>query len=151
MPKLTRQFAQKATAAAEDWGDGFEPLEPGEYLAKLLSVEAKDGTAAPYWSWKLEEKDSGKFLWQNTSLSDKAIGGLGKMFEAFGQTADTDTDLLVGQWIACRVSQRAIAKGDRAGQMTNNIERVYPASEHPAYATLGQADSPDDFGLGDED
>src|SRR5688500_12286575 len=97
MPKLTKTHAKKAEGAAGDWNDSGdrEPLEPGWYLGRLLDVTQKDGKTAPYWAWKYETVEGERWLWDNTSLSEKAIGRLGKVFEAFGVPADTDTDEIV--------------------------------------------------------
>jgi hypothetical protein len=139
MPKLTKQHATKAKNAAAEWGDGFEPLTPGRYLGKLVSVEQRDGKAAPYWEWKFEEPNSKQHLWENTSLSEKAIGRLGKVFEAFGVSADTDTDELIGQFVCMVVGTRTIPTGERAGQLQNTINGFLPASEHPDFEGTGQA------------
>lgn len=156
MPKLTKTVAQNAAAASETWNDR-KLLDNGVYLAKLLSVESKDGAAGPYWSWKYEEANSTNHLYDNTSLSEKAIGRLGKVFEAFGVSADTDTDLLLGRAVALKVSTRTIQSGDKKGEQGNQIDSVMPPTEHPDYdATQGGgkasvADFGGDDGMGADD
>lgn len=156
MPKLTKNVAANAAAAADDWDDR-KLLENGIYLAKLVSVESKDGAAGTYWSWKYEAIDSTNFLWDNTSLSEKAIGRMGKVFAAFGVSADTDTDLLLGRTVCLKVSKRTIQSGEKKGQESNQIDSVLPPTEHPDYDGTeggGKASVSDfggDDGLGDDD
>ena len=136
MPKLTKAHASKATQEAETWDDsGFEPLDPGYYLCRLLGVEQKEGKTSgqPYWSWKYESLQGERWLWDNTSLSEKAIGRLGKVFEAFGVPADTDTDEMTGMLVNIQVGVEAQATGKRAGQMQNVVLAVLPGDTHPEY------------------
>lgn len=147
MPKLTKTVAANAAAAAETWNDR-KLLEPGIYLAKLTKVEPKEGAAGAYWAWQYEEVDSGNFLFDNTSLSEKAIGRLGKVFEAFGVSSDTDTDLILGRVVAVKVVQRTQQAGERKGELRNEIDSILAPTEHPNYdATAGGAvASVSDFG-----
>lgn len=132
MPKLTKTHAGKAAQAAGDWNDsGFEPLQPGWYLCRLLDVEQREGKQAPYWSWKYEEVSSKHWVWDNTSLSERAIGRLGKVFEAYGVPSDTDTDDLIGQLVNLELGVYTIPSGNRAGQLSNNIRSVAPGDTHP--------------------
>jgi hypothetical protein len=134
MPKLTKQYAQQADEAAGEWKDSSAPLEPGWYLCRLLSVEAKEGKAAAYWSWKYEVVDGGRWVWDNTSLSEKAIGRLGKVFEAFEVPADTDTDELIGRLVNIELDLYTIPAGQRQGQMTNGVKSLAPGDTHPDFA-----------------
>jgi len=152
MPKLTKQAAQQAAQAAEEWEDRDpnEPLEPGWYLCRLLSVEVQEGTKAPYWGWKFEDVVGEQWLWENTSLSEKAIGRLGKVFEAFEVPPDTDTDELIGELVNIEVGIETAAKGKRAGQLVNVVKGLAPASTHPDFADYVQAQGqakpdPDEF------
>lgn len=133
MPKLTKAHANKAEKAAGDWSDAPELLDPGWYLGRLLEVEQREGRQADYWSWKYEEVHSHKWLWDNTSLSEKAIGRLGKVFEAYGVPSDTDTDELIGTLVNLEVGTYTIASGQRQGQLANNIRSVQPGDTHPDY------------------
>lgn len=132
-------------------------MEPGLYLAKMVGCESKDGAAGAYWAWKYEELGSGNFLFDNTSLSEKAIGRLGKVMEAFGVTPDTDTDLLLGRVVAVKVVQRTQQQGERKGEMRNEIESVLAPTEHPDYdgteggAKASVSDFGGDDGLGADD
>lgn len=148
MPKLTKQHAGKAEQGAGEWKDTFGTLEPGWYLCRLIEVTQRDGKVAPYWSWKYEECHSGNWLWDNTSLSEKSIGRLGKVFEAFGAPADTDTDDLIGHLVNLELGTYTIPTGQRAGQLANNIRTLQPGSTHPDYAQFStdRPADPADFG-----
>lgn len=135
MPKLIATLATKADKEKDKWGDRT-PLDNGFYLFKLLKVEAKDGTAAAQWIWTWEELHTTKRVFDSTSLSEKAIGRLGKVFEAFGVPADTDTDLLVGKVLALRISQRTIQEGEKKGQIVNNVDSWHPPTEHDEFANI---------------
>ncbi len=133
MPKLNATKAQEVEKAEES--GSFEPIPPGPYKVRLLDVEVKEGKAAPYWNWKFEVVDGehdGRNLWNNTSLSDKALGmpgGLKQTFGAFGATVDTDTDDLCGRVVGVHVKIRTIQAGERKGEQTNEISALFPASE----------------------
>ena len=153
MPKLAKSLASKAETEKASWGDR-SPLDPGFYLCRLRKVDVRDGKAAAQWVWEFEEVHSERRVWDSTSLSEKAIGRLGKVFEAFGVPTDTDTDLVCGKLIALRIGQRTIQDGEKKGQVTNTVESFHPASEHPDFDKVSEAGgsvgaSEDDYGLGD--
>lgn len=155
MPKLAKSLASKAETEKANWGDR-SPLEPGFYLCRLRKVDVRDGDKAAQWVWEFEDVASERRVWDSTSLSEKAIGRLGKVFEAFGVPTDTDTDLLCGKLVGLRIGQRTIQSGEKKGQLTNTVESFHPASEHPDFATAeaegvtgSVGASEDDYGLGD--
>lgn len=132
MPKLNKDTAAKVDET-EGAAGGFEPLEPGIYVAQLRDVEVKEGKTSgqPYWNWTYEipedaEKYGGRRLWNTTSLSEKAFPFLKATFDAFGVPADTDTDDLIGRKVRLNVTKRTIQQGDRKGEMTNQVESVLP-------------------------
>lgn len=131
MPKLNKTLA---TATAEAESTGFEPLPEGVYDVALRDVEVKEGQKAPYWLWTFEvptdaSEHAGRRLWLNTSLSENALWKLNETFGAFGQTPDTDTDTLLGKRVRAVVVQRTIQAGARAGETTNQIDKLLPAAE----------------------
>ncbi len=130
MPKLKSQLAKKVNNAGAATGSYLLP--EGRYAARLLDVEQREGAKAPYWRWKFGdlhntdgESQPGK-QWNNTSLSEKALGFLKATFEAFGYTTDSDTDEMIGEWVTLHLVQEQIATGNRAGEMTNSIQSLHP-------------------------
>lgn len=128
MPKLTKQTA-KAVDKAEAAGGSYL-LPEGRYAARLNSVNEKPGNVAPYWVWEFVDlhddegvKRAGK-QWNNTSLSDKSLGFLKSTFEAFGYTADSDTDEMIGEWVVLHLTQEPIGAGPKAGQLRNNVQSL---------------------------
>lgn len=155
MAKLNKKLAQAAEAEAENWSDrGI--LEAGLYLCKLRNVDtSKTGPSGPYWVWEYETVDiegqpAGRRFWDNTSLSEKAIGRLGKVFAAFGASTDADTDDLIGDLVCLDVGVGTINKGERAGEKRNEVRAILAADAHPGrddYEGAGddEAVDPDDL------
>ena len=154
MAKLNKKLAAVAEAEAENWSDRGV-LDAGLYLCRLREVDtSKSGAAGPYWVWEYETVEAadqpvGRRFWDNTSLSEKAIGRLGKVFAAFGATTEADTDDLCGKLVCLDVKVGTIQKGDRAGEKRNEVGSVLPADAFPDYDesefTSEEAASPDDF------
>lgn len=135
MPKLNPQLAGGVKEAAAS--SGFTPLEPGTYRARLVEVEAKQAASSgnPMWVWKyeiLDDKYKGRFQWNNTVLTDKALWKVAESFSAFGVDTDTDTDELIGCTVKLEVSQRVIQQGARQGQTGDNVDRVLPDDDASA-------------------
>jgi hypothetical protein len=131
MPKMSKAVAKAAAEAAGS--SSFDPIPDGTYVVKLLGVDgSREGPSGPYWSWEFEVRDEeylGRKLWTNTSLSEKAAWKLKEAFDAFGADLDTDTDELIGRLCVAVVSIRTIQQGARAGEETNQIERLKLADE----------------------
>lgn len=155
MAKLSKQLAQTAQEKSSDW-DGTGTVPPGVYLCKLTNVDtSRSGPAGPYWTWEYEtvgvgDEPKGKKFWDNTSLSEKAIGRLGKVFEAFGATTEADTDDLIGQPIAVEVKIGTIRGGDREGEPRNEVVTLHNAESHAQFdefeeANPSEAADADDF------
>lgn len=127
MAKLNKRL-QEQTENAQSMD--FEPLEPGVYHARLLKVDTDgSGPKGPYWTWEfevVEEPYRGRKLWNNTSLSEKAAFSMKNTFEAFEVPLDTDTDDMCGSVVRCHVSIRTIQQGARAGELTNQVDRLSP-------------------------
>lgn len=151
MPKLSKALA-KATKEAESTGGSRDVVPEGIYLCNLKSVESKTGkeSGKPYWLWTfvLDEEDErsedyeGKHFFLNTSLSENALWKMQEVFNAFGETPDTDTDTLVGEKVRLVVTQRPIGAGARAGEMSNQVENVLPAE--PGEDEAGEEDGDGD-------
>lgn len=138
MAKLNKKLAKAAADEADNWvGTGV--LEPGLYLCRLATVDtSKSGPAGPYWVWEYEtvqagDQPVGRRFWDNTSLSEKAIGRMGKVFQAFNATTDTDTEDLIGQLVCLDIKQGTIQKGEKAGEKRNEVANVLTADSHPDF------------------
>lgn len=156
MARLSKEKAQLADSQKDELPD-FGVVPHGVYLCKLRDVNTeRSGPAGPYWTWEFEtvgiaDEPSSKRFWDITSLSEKAIGRLGKMFEAFGATTEADTDDLIGQVVAVEVKIGTISKGERAGEKRNEVVAVFPADAHAWYHEYqeqfaGASASADDLG-----
>lgn len=130
MPKLSTATASKVEEAESL---DFEPMPEDIYEAVLAEeVELAEGPNGPYWKWTFKITTSGyetRKQFVNTSLSEKALWKLKEMFEAFGVSADTDTEDLIGQPVKLMIVQRVIAKGARSGEVGNEVRQVLPIKE----------------------
>lgn len=62
-------------------------IPEGEYEAEIAKVVLKEGNKAPYLMWEFDITDfdhSGRKLWMNTSLSDRALFRLKDTCEQLG-------------------------------------------------------------------
>ncbi len=133
MPKLNDQQATKAAEGGED----FEAVDPGVYMCVLKEVNEKEGPAGPYWEWIFvihSDADGNELatkpqLWENTSLSEKAVWRVGKMMEAFGVDLTADTDDLIGDWVGINVGQEISQQGARKGELRNTFVSAFQLSE----------------------
>lgn len=130
MPKLKKAMAKQVDKA--EAASGSYLLDEGRYAARLQKVEERTAQSSgnEYWAWVLGDihdsegaKRPGR-LWHNTSLSERALGFLKATFEAFGYTADSDTDEMIGEWVTVYVIQEPIARGPKAGQLTNRVQTL---------------------------
>lgn len=141
MPQLT---SQQATAAENQAWDpdsqptSFSVLEDGDYLFVLNEVQSSDAPGKSgfhYWTWILENPESGSRVYHITSLSPKSAGALGQMFAAFGVPATTPTENLLGQYVGLTVIKAPVTQGKNAGKgfFRNEAQSAWPAAEHPDY------------------
>lgn len=172
MPKLAAKDRKKVEGAQATSGS-FEPLSPGKYVATLAGVEAKSSAAGnPMWVAEFEEihdlkgdKKPGR-QWVNMMLPttdtppegyDKTpekweqyqalcAGRIKAFFEAFGYSADSDTDEMIGEKCLIQIGIRTIQKGERAGDKTNEVRAVLPLGDHAdVAASVGGGGSEDEF------
>lgn len=145
MPKLPTTEVNTVNNTEAAFGGNFEPLKPGFYLAQLRGVEVRDSKrGGSYWSVEFHniysldgEKQPGR-QWMNLNLpSVKPLDGqteskhetynrmsrqaLAGFFEAFGYTADSDTDEMLGEWAVLQIGVRTIQSGPRAGEKANQV------------------------------
>ncbi len=146
MPKMNKTNAKAASDAADE-GGSFEPMLDGRYICKLVECEAKEGKTAPYWSWQYEVNEEGEFLgrklWDNTSLSEKALWRVGQVFAAFEVPADTDTDELIGREVAIIVGHETAQAGKRQGQLVNVVVRLEPLTDEEKDYQADTAEAPE--------
>lgn len=128
MPKLDKKQAL-AVEGSEAMGGGFL-LEPGRYAARLAKVEERPGNEYPYWVWEFDQihdekgnRQAGR-QWNQTSLSPKSAGFLKATFEAFGYSADSDTDEMVGEWVVLHIDQEIQSQGKNVGKPRNVVSRL---------------------------
>ena len=134
MPKLNPKQAETvSTTDAWEAGSGRTLLEEGRYAAQLYSVVEREGNVAPVWNWRFvnihdqEGEPQGRTnLFHSTSLSPKAAGGLRQTFDAFGYTANSDTDEMIGEWVVLYVTKEIQERGKNAGQLINVVKSLSP-------------------------
>lgn len=128
MPKLNKKMAKTVDRAEAATGSYL--MDEGHYAARLLEVNEAEGPRGPYWTWVLGDVHSAEGipqpgrLWHNTSLSDRAIGFLKAVFDAFEYEPESDTDEMIGEWVGVYVVQQPIASGPKAGQLRNQIQTL---------------------------
>lgn len=73
--------------------EGRISIPEGEYLVKVSGVTTEEGDKAPYLAWKFEVaegKSEGGTLYNNTSLSQKALFNVKTLLEALGVDSDPE-------------------------------------------------------------
>lgn len=141
MPKLSSSMAAKVD---EIESEAFEAIPEGTYLAVLEGeVESKEGNKGPYWKWVFkitqEGEGHGRKMFMNTSLNEAALWKLKEVFAAFGESADADTDDLIGREVKLYLVQKIAEQGARAGEMVNEIKQVLPVNQATVDAKSGTA------------
>lgn len=142
MAKLNKNLQKKT----EESQDSFEPFAEGMYHVRLADVDTtKSAGAGPYWSWEFvvcePGEAEGRRLWRNTSLSEKALGILKNVYSGLEAELDADTEDLIGKIAKAQVSVRPIGSGPREGQLSNQIERLFPKDEDFVPAPIAGADT----------
>jgi len=158
MPKLDKKTAAAVETTEAAHGGDFEPIAPGNYLARLAGVEARDETNKydlTQWSAEFEEihsldgvRQPGR-QWLNLTLpggntppasyangaekwekyQNMLRGRLAAFFEAFGYSSDSDTDEMVGEWALITIGIRTIQSGIRQGEKTNEVKDIQPVPD----------------------
>lgn len=137
MPKLNNDTAAKVDSAES----GIDPVEEGIYVLRLREdVTVREGQAGPYWAWTFEipegQEKAGRRFFHNTSLSEQAFFKLKETFEAFGVPTNTDTEDLVGKTVKAHIIIKTIQKGQRQGELGNEIKSLHPI-DHDGGAPSG--------------
>jgi hypothetical protein len=144
-PKLNKDQAESVNEAEAASGGDFDPVPNGMYVCQLTGVEVKmpkpkkdastgknvDGD--PYWAWEFTIPDGHPYakrkFWNNTSTGEASKGFMKATFDAFGVSADTDTDTLIGEYVVLSIGTRIIKGGSRDGQPGNTVREVLAYSE----------------------
>lgn len=136
MPKLDSTVAEQVNQAES----GSSLIEDGTYKMVLESVEATGndkkplvGTAGPYWKWTFVFPEGERYAkrkqWVNTSLSADSAWKMKEHFDAFGVSADTDTDELIGKACLVEIGSRTITQSkdpSKIGDVVNTVKKVLP-------------------------
>jgi hypothetical protein len=150
MPKLSNQITE--TVESAEASSGFELIKPGKYAAKLSGVEARETNAGnPMWVAEFSDITAADGTtipgrqWYNLNLpldpnvvpanypktpekyaqaQALSAGRLKAFFEAFGYTADSDTDEMIGETAVITVGVRVISSGTRQGEEANEVRKV---------------------------
>ncbi|QXJ40733.1 hypothetical protein [Curtobacterium phage Parvaparticeps] len=176
MPRLQDNMANAVENTEATHGGDFEPLPAGKYLARLAKVEERNTRAgAPAWNAEFEEihrledleKQPGR-QWLNLNLpqgkkmpqsytkgqekwdqyQNLSKGRLAAFFEAFGFTADSDTDEMIGEWAVIVLTITTIQQGPKAGQRTNSVQDIQLVPEDVEIPEVGSQGTWTDGGAG---
>lgn len=116
--------------------DGFEVIEPGKYLAKVVDIEEEEsssGNPMLVWTWQITEGEySGRELKSFTSLQEHALFGLKEHLTAFGLSGDLDfdTDKLIGKKARLTVGKTTVKSRNTGEDMeVNRINSVTAAGK----------------------
>ncbi len=150
MPQLNETTAGLIDEAPETIGI----LDPGVYDVQLMEVEARPGKVAPVWSWKFEipagQRGAGRQFYHNTSLSENARFKIKEAFDAFGVSAGTNTDTLIGRRVRALVVKTIAQQGKRQGQFVNQIQELYPLGGTPTGTPVKVLDPEDPSAVRDQ-
>ncbi|AYQ99504.1 hypothetical protein PBI_JOHANN_49 [Microbacterium phage Johann] len=150
--------AVQETEAVHGGGD-FEPLAAGKYLGRLADVKVRDQLnkhGAPQWSAEFQNLVSMETLegapgrqWLELTVPTGSKvpasytngpekwakyqamvqGRLNAFFEAFGYTADSDTDEMLNEWAIITLKIETIQQGPKEGQLTNRVVDIEAVPE----------------------
>lgn len=178
MPKLDSKTANAVSETEAVHGGDFSPLEPGEYLARLVEVEVRDEKnkyGALQWSAEFDslhsfdaegviEKQPGR-QWLNLTLPTTAKphpayeggpdkwekyqnmlrGRLAAFFEAFGYTADSDTEEMHGEWAVLVIGTETAQRGKNEGKLVNRVNDIKPVPEDLELPEVADEDGDTNF------
>jgi hypothetical protein len=127
VPKLQKDQAKRVDAAEST---SYETIPDGIYVAELVNVKISAAAGASghhYWTWELKIADGAhenRRLWYTTSLSPQSEWVLKGAFDAFGFTANSDTDEMIGEKVKAVVGHRTISQGTRTGEIANSVDQL---------------------------
>jgi hypothetical protein len=113
---------------------GFEPIEPGEYCARVDKVEEKIGQSSgkPYLNWTFEIFDNevykGRKCFYMTSLQEQSLWVLKKVLQAIGFSDDElNRDVELNDLLVDAIGMECIVKIDQEeyqGEMRDRVVDV---------------------------
>jgi hypothetical protein len=116
----------------------------GYYLARIESIErsSKPGGSGHHFHtvvWEIESPKEYKtrWIWDRVSESPSAAFRFRQMFDATGYTYDSDTDELIGEVAVLEVSQSVIERGDRKGELGNDVDRILESNDETMKLVAG--------------
>lgn len=173
MPKLTATQAKVIEKAKPVTTNTFQPHPPGFYVGRLEEVEARiSGQGNPYWAvtwgslrttdgdelggkqfanvnlpsklkpdWKADDPKRDE-KWAN--YQERTKGQLHAFFLAFGYTADSDTDEMIGEDCIIELGVETQAQGKNAGTLRNTVVGWLPIGEEGVATADDAADDEED-------
>jgi len=145
---MTRK-KKKAKGVKVDFGGvkGSNRPAEGDYLIKPVVITEEEGTKGPYFSWEYEitaGEHEGATLYNNTSLSPKALFNLKTILEAHGVEVpdgpmDLDLEALIDD---CEPAGCMVIHETWEGKKRAKIADIFPADE--AELIDGDGDDGDD-------
>lgn len=173
MPQLNSTKAAEVRRAGEENARFGGAMPEGKYRVKLTEVTAGQSKSSgnPMWTWQFEvvefldkhtldvdgetkaerEKAQDEYsqalaereIRYYTTISDKTLWDLDRVFAAFEAEPDTDTDDLIGDNIVVYIGQEIIGAGKRKGQMGNVINDFFTLKDGlPAATDMKKAEQP---------
>lgn len=135
-------------------GAGYLPA--GSYLARVQSIEVKEGQKADYLNWcyvSVDPGTEGMVAYQKTSLADNALWKLKRTLEALGaeipqSKVRLDTDRFIGRTGIIHVVDEPYVGSDGVSRSSFKVQDVFPAPKSgnggPQVAREQAADDPYD-------
>lgn len=122
----------KITVDPTTEASGFGYVEAGKYSLRIISVEQKEGPAAPYLKWEMELVDpniatvtgTGKpgHIFENTTLKLGAQFKLRQLTDALGlEWGDLDTDAMIGSEFDAQ-----LGISEYQGVFSNEVKKYIP-------------------------
>lgn len=127
------------------------------WSAEFSEIHALDGERQPGRQWynlnlpqeKMPEdykpknsKKSPEEAWE--SYQNLCHGRLKAFFEAFGFSADSDTDEMIGERCVLQIGVRTIQNGPKKGEDTNTVNGVFPL-DSVDFEDADGGEDPDEF------
>lgn len=123
MPKVSPNFDEE-----------FKPVEPGQYLCKIIAAEMKYGRekGTPYISWTLETVDSPRKFFYSTPIEGRGAGMFKHFIHCAGDASyekgDYDTDEVLGEIVLMELDTESYTGKDGRSFPIFKVVSVDPPS-----------------------